>query len=62
MFDWSYKFIAILIKSQVDGAERASSQLLLDLILIDPVYGSTIVLAVRVFRTSMKRLLHRFGA
>lgn len=62
MTGFPYKFVAILIDSQMDGPERASSQLFLDLVLVDPMYSSAVILAVRVLRVSVKRLLHQFGA
>lgn len=58
----SYIFVAILINSQMDGPERASSQLFLNFVLVDPMYSSTVILAVRVLRVSVKRLLHKSGA
>lgn len=62
MIGSSYKFIAILINGQMDGPKRASSQLFLDLVLVDPMYSSAVILAVRVLRVSVKCLLHQSGA
>jgi len=48
----------MLINSQVHRTKRASTDFLLDDILIDTMHGSPIVFAICVFRASMQRLFH----
>lgn len=57
----SHVFIAMLVDGKMDCAERAPTQLLFDLILIDPMYSSTVVFAVRIFRASMESFLDLAG-
>lgn len=44
----TYKFIAVLILGEVDGAEGAPTNLLLDHILVYAVYSSTIIIAAPI--------------
>ena len=60
--DLSYIFVPVLINSQVDGPKRSPPQLLLDLVLVDSVYSTAIVLAVCVLGVRMKRFLHQLWA
>lgn len=55
--DASYIFIAELIGGKVDSPERPTSNLLLDHILIDPVFGGAIVLARRILGAGVQRFL-----
>lgn len=44
----TYKFIAVLILGEVDGAKGTPTNLLLDHILIYAVYSSTIIIAASI--------------
>ena len=53
----------MLINSQVNGSKRTPPNLLLDLVLIDPMYRSTaIVLAVGIFWACLQGLFDMFRA
>jgi hypothetical protein len=57
--DRSYEFISELVNCQVDEAKGASTNLLFDEVLVDPVLGSAIILAVAVLGSRIQSLLHR---
>lgn len=48
-------FLAILVDSQVDSAEGAAADLLLDQILVDAVLGGAVILAVAVLGARVER-------
>ena len=50
-------FFSKLINRKMDGAKRASTNFLLDCVLIYAVYCSAIVFAVAVFRMGIERFL-----
>lgn len=49
--------LAILVDSEVDGAERAAANLLLDQVLVDAVLGGAVILAVAVLGARIERFL-----
>jgi ATP-dependent protease Clp ATPase subunit len=51
-------FGAILINCKMDCSKRASSYLLLDNILIDAMFGDTVIFARDVFGPGVERLLY----
>lgn len=57
-----YIFLSMLINGQVDSTERATADLLLDLVLIYPMHSSAVIFTVRIFRACMQRLLDCFRA
>jgi hypothetical protein len=50
----TYKFLAILVHSQVNGAEAAAADLLLDHILVYPVHGGAVVVAAAIVRAGIE--------
>ena len=50
-------FLAILVDCQVDGAEGAAADLLLDQVLVDAVLGGAVILAVAVLGARVERFL-----
>ena len=52
-------FLAILVDGQVDGAEGAAADLLLDQVLVDAVLGGAVILAVAVLGARVERFLLR---
>jgi len=50
-------FLAVLIDSQVDSAEGAAADLLLDQVLVDAVLGGAVILAVAVLGARVERFL-----
>lgn len=50
-------FLAILVDGQVDGAEGAAADLLLDQVLVDAVLGGAVILAVAVLGARVERFL-----
>lgn len=52
-----YKFISELIDSEMHCAEGPSANLLLDYILVDPVFGGAIILTCGILRSSIQRFL-----
>ena len=55
-------FLAILVDGEVDCAERASSNLLLDQVLVDAVLGAAVILAVAVLGAGIEGFLGRSAA
>lgn len=53
----TYVFGPKLINSKVNSAKRTSSDLLLDHILVDPVFSGPIILASSVFGAGIERFL-----
>lgn len=49
--------MAILVDSQVDSAEGAAADLLLDQVLVDAVLGGAVILAVAVLGARVERFL-----
>ena len=49
--------LAILVDGQVDGAERAAPDLLLDQVLVDAVLGGAVIFAVAVLGARIERFL-----
>ena len=58
----TYIFFAILVAGNVDSTEGASTDFLLDHILVDAMLGHPIVLAGDIFRSSVERLLQLISA
>lgn len=56
-FRGTYKFLAILVDSQMHGAEAAAADLLLDHILIYPVHSCTIIVTAPVMRSGIECFL-----
>lgn len=46
----TYIFVTILVDGNMDCAKRASTDLLLDHVLVDPMFSNTVILARDVFR------------
>ena len=55
----TYKLLAKLVDSQMDGAEGASTNLLLYQILVYAMFCSAVVTAVAVFGAGIERFLLR---
>ena len=49
--------MAILVDSQVDSAEGAAADLLLDQVLVDAVLGGAVILAVAILGARVERFL-----
>ena len=49
LIDTTYIFVAVLIYCQVYRTERASSDLLLNNILVDTMFGNSIILTCYIF-------------
>ena len=43
----------MLVNGKVNGSKGAPSYFLLDYVLVDPMYGTTLILAVGIFRARM---------
>ena len=52
-FETSYKLIAMLVHCEVNSSVRAPPYLLLDIVLVDSMDGTTIILTIRVLRMCM---------
>lgn len=58
----TYIFFAILVPGNMDGAKRASANLLLDHILVDTMLSHPIVLAGDIFGSSVEGFLRLISA
>jgi len=54
--------LAILVDGEVDSAERAAANLLLDQVLVDAVLGAAVILAVAVLGAGIERFLAQSAA